>query len=32
VIAIPQDDDDDDYRSVDAGSNPAAVLTVHLHT
>jgi phage terminase large subunit-like protein len=28
-IMIPQDDDDD--RSVDAGSNPDAALTVHLH-
>jgi hypothetical protein len=28
-ITIPQDDDDD--RSVDAGSNPNAALTVHLH-
>jgi hypothetical protein len=27
-IAIPQDDDD---RFVDAGSNPDAALTVHLH-
>jgi hypothetical protein len=29
-ITIPQDDDDD--RSVDAGSNPDAALTAHLHT
>jgi hypothetical protein len=29
VITIPQDDDDD--RSVDAGSNPDAALTAHLH-
>jgi hypothetical protein len=28
-ITIPQDDDDD--RSVDAGSNPDAALTAHLH-
>jgi hypothetical protein len=28
-ITIPQDDDDD--RSIDVGSNPDAVLTVHLH-
>jgi hypothetical protein len=28
-ITIPQDDDDD--RSIDAGSNPDAALTVHLH-
>jgi hypothetical protein len=28
-IMIPQDDDDD--RSVDAGSNPDATLTAHLH-
>jgi hypothetical protein len=28
-ITIPEDDDDD--RSVDAGSNPDAALTVHLH-
>jgi hypothetical protein len=28
-ITIPQDDDDD--RSVDAGSNPDAALIVHLH-
>jgi hypothetical protein len=29
-ITIPQDDDDD--RSIDAGSNPDAALTAHLHT
>jgi hypothetical protein len=28
-IVIPQDDDDD--RSVDAGSNPDAAITTHLH-
>jgi hypothetical protein len=28
-IVIPQDDDDD--CSIDAGSNPDATLTVHLH-
>jgi hypothetical protein len=28
-IVIPQDDDDD--RSVDAGSNPDTVLVAHLH-
>jgi hypothetical protein len=28
-ITIPQDDDDD--RSIDAGSNPDAALTAHLH-
>jgi hypothetical protein len=28
-IAIPQDDDDD--RSIDAGSNPDTTLTAHMH-